>query len=114
LSTLRDLDDDELAKVRPMVNPEYEILVDREYVCCRLDGTTKPRKLFRMTQENLATFNLFTGQRDLAEIGAQLARQMSWETNDGFVYARDLFLALVDRLVCIPRDPPELPGLLEQ
>ena len=33
LSQLRDLDDDRLAKVRPMLNPEYEIVIERDYVC---------------------------------------------------------------------------------
>ena len=114
LSQLRDLDDDQLAKVRPALNPDYEIVVEHEYICCRAPGVEGTRKLFRMTKENLATYNQFTGQRSLAEIGAQVARQMGWDEADGYIYARDLFLDLVDRLVCIPRDPPELPGLLDE
>jgi len=107
------MDDEQLAEIKPILNPQYEILVEQNYICCRLDGTSKTRQLFRMTRENLATFNQFTGKRTLAEIGAQLARQMGWEESDGFAYARNLFLALVDRLVCVPRDPPELPSLLD-
>jgi hypothetical protein len=114
LAALRDLDDEQLAKIRPMLNPDYEILVEQDVVCCRAKGVTETRPLFRMKQENLTTFNQFIGQRTLAEIGAQLAQQMGWEQAEGFCYARDLFLDLVDRLVCVPRDPPELPGWVDE
>jgi len=114
LAQLRNLSDEQLARVRPMVNPDYEIFVDQDFVCCRARETERTRKLFRMTREALATFNKFTGQRDLAEIGAQLGQQMEWEEEKGLAYAKDLFLDLVDRLVCIPRDPPELPGILDE
>jgi len=114
LSELRDLSADQLAKVRPMVNPEYEIFVDQDHVCCRAKGTESTRKLFAMEKANLVTFNHFNGQHELGEIGTRLGQEMGWDESEGFAYARDLFLALVERLVCIPRDPPELASLLEE
>lgn len=114
LSQLRELPDDQLARIRPILNPEYEIFVDQDYICCRARETEIARKLFQMKRESLATFNQFTGQHNLAEIGARLAKQMGWDEARGFAYARDLFLDLVDRLVCVPRDPPDLADLLAE
>ncbi|MBN1933370.1 MAG: hypothetical protein JW934_01830 [Anaerolineae bacterium] len=114
LSQLRDLPDDQLAQVRPTLNPDYEIFVDQDFVCCRVRETGATRKLFQMKRESLAAFNQFTGRHTLTEIGAQLAQQMEWDEAAGFAYARDLFLALVDRLVCVPRDPPDIAGLLDE
>ena len=108
LSELGDLPDDQLAQVRPIVNPEYEIFVDGNYVCCKARETERTRQLFVMKRENLATFNLFNGRYTLGQIGARLAQVMGWEEGRGFAYARDLFLALVERMVCVPRDPPPL------
>jgi hypothetical protein len=107
LSELHDLPDEQLAQVRPVVNPEYEIFVDRDYVCCRARGTERTRKLFAMKKENLVTFNQFNGRQDLGQIGVRLAQEMGWDECQGCAYARELFLALVDRLVCFPRDPLE-------
>jgi hypothetical protein len=96
-----------LAQIRPIVNPQYEILVDGDHVCCRSRETKAVRKLFVMKKENLVTFNQFDGRRNLGEIGVRLAQEMGWDEDDGFAHARDLFLDLVDRLVCVPRDPVE-------
>jgi len=104
LSELRDLPDEQLARIRPIANPEYEILVEEDHVCCRRKGMDKVRKLFRMTPENLATWNQFNGQRCLDEIGARLACEMGWEPELGYAYAREFFLALAERLACIPQD----------
>jgi len=106
LSALHTLPDDQLAMTRPIVNPDYEIYPEDDYIYCRLRGTAKTRKLFKMEKETLMTFNQFNGQHDLREIGARLACEMGWDEAEGFAYARYLFLALVDRLVCIPRAPP--------
>jgi hypothetical protein len=104
LSELRDLPDEQLAEMRPMVNPQYEILIEGEYVCCRPRGMDKVRRLFTMEPENLVTFNQFDGRHRLDEVGGQLAREMGWEADQGFAYAKALFVALAERLVCIPQD----------
>ena len=108
LAGLHTLPDGQLAAIRPIVNPDYEIYADEDYICCRLRETTKTRRLFKMEKEALMTFNQFNGQHNLREIGERLAREMGWDEREGFAYARYLFLALVDRLVCIPRDPPPI------
>lgn len=109
LSELGDLTDEQLAQVRPTVNPEYELFPDGEYICCKLKEGEATRKLFRMKKENLLAFNHFSGRYTLGEIGDRLAQQMGWDEAQGFAYARDLFLALVERMVCVPKDPPPLP-----
>jgi hypothetical protein len=109
LSQLHELSDERLAKVRPTLNPEYEICVDQDYVCCRHRQMEVTHRLFQMERENLITLNQFNGQHNLGEIAAQLARQMDWDQNKAFTFTRNLFLSLVDLLICIPRDPPELP-----
>lgn len=108
LSDLGSLPDDQLAQIKPAVNPDYEIFVDRGHVCGRSKRTQATLKLFPMEKEYLAAFNLFNGRLNLGEIGARLSQEMGWDEAEGFAQARDLFLSLVRRLVCVPQNPPEL------
>ena len=105
LAELGTLPDEQLAQIRPIINPEYEICVENEYVCCRLKGSETTRQLFQMNKANLLTFNLFNGQHSLTEIGTCLSEQMGWDQDQGFGFAKELFVALVERMVCVPRDP---------
>jgi hypothetical protein len=108
LSDLTKLSDDQLSHIKPIVNPDYETFVDQGYICSRFKRTKAARRLFPMEKGNLAVFNLFNGQHSLGEIGERVSREMGWDKARGFAHARDLFLFLVSRLVCIPKDPPEL------
>ena len=107
LSDLSALPDDQLALISPIVNPDCEIFVDQGHVCSRFKRTQAAQQLFPMEREYLAAFNLFNGQYTLGEIGVRLSQEMGWEEARGFAHARDLFLSLVRRLVCVPKDPPE-------
>jgi hypothetical protein len=109
LAGLSELPDERLAPIRPIVNPQYEILVEGEYVCCRAREKGETRRLFGTQKENVFAFNHFNGQHTLGTIGARLAQEMGWEEAQGFAHARDLFLALVERLVCVPEGPLGLP-----
>jgi len=42
----------------------------------------------------------------LGEIGQAVSQEMDWDEARGFAHARDLFLSLASRQVCIPRDAP--------
>jgi hypothetical protein len=107
LSELGELPDEQLALVRPILNPACEILVEEDWVCAKHRGAGTPIKLFSLDQEaNLAVFNLFGGQLSLGDIGQQLAQEMGWEPARGFDHARGLFLSLASRRVCLPKDPP--------
>jgi hypothetical protein len=108
LSELGSLPDDQLAQVRPVLNPDCEILVDQGYVCSRRKKTEATLKLFPAEKENLVVFNMFNGRHDLGEIGSHLAQEMGWDDARAFAHARDLFLSMVQRAVCVPRDPLEL------
>ena len=107
LSELGSLPDDQLAQVRPIVNPDCEIFVDQGHVWTRFKKTEATVKLFPPRKENLVAFNLFNGRHRLGEIGSLLAQEMGWDEVRAFAHARDLFLSLVSRLVCVPRDPPD-------
>jgi hypothetical protein len=106
LSELGSLPDDQLAQVRPIVNPDCEIFVDQGHVWSRFKKTEATVKLFPLKPENLAAFNLFNGRHRLGEIGECLSQEMGWDEVTSFAHVRDLFLSLVSRLVCVPKDPP--------
>lgn len=105
LAELGTLPDEQLAQIKPIINPEYEICVENEYVCCRLQGAQTTRQLFQMNKANLLTFNLFNGQHNLTEISRCLSEQMGWDQDQGFAFAKAFFTALVERMVCVPQDP---------
>ena len=73
LSELGSLPDDQLAQVRPMVNPEHEIFVDQGQVCSRARKTGATLVLFPMDRENLAVFNLFDGRHSLVATSVTVA-----------------------------------------
>jgi hypothetical protein len=108
LSELGSLPDSQLAQIKPIVNPEYEIFMDQGHVCSRSRRTEATLKLFPIEKENLVVFNMFNGRHSLAEIGERLSQEMSWDEAKGFEHARDLFLSLISHLVCVPKDPLEL------
>jgi hypothetical protein len=109
LSELEALPDDQLARVTPVVNPAYEILVEEDCVWGKHKRTGTAFRLFSVEErENLITFNLFNGIHSLGEAGRLLSQEMGWEEALGFRHARELFLSLVSHLVCLPKDPPIL------
>jgi hypothetical protein len=111
LEDLGRLPDDVLARIRPMVHPACEIFVDGEYVCSRSRQKAEAVKLFRNDDTvNGAALGMFDGERTLGEVGACLAEARGQEEAWGFARARELFLALANSLICIPRDPLELGG----
>lgn len=110
LSELGRLPDDQLARVKPVVHPDCEIFPDQEHLWSRGKQTGVTLKLYPAERENVLALELFDGQHDLGEIGERLAREMGWDQARGFAHARDLFLSLVSRLVCVPKDPLDLDG----
>jgi len=111
LSELGSLPDHQLAQVRPIVNQDYEIFVDGGHVWARYRLKEQaPLKLFSVGEkESRVAFNLFDGRHSLGEIGRRLAQEMEWGENRAFAHARDLFLSLVEPMVCVPKNPLE-PG----
>jgi hypothetical protein len=108
LSELESLPDGQLASIKPIINPAFEIGVDAEHVLARYKKTGATVSLFAVDETAaLTAFNLFDGRHTLDEAGARVADQMDWDKGVGFAYARNLFLQLVENLVCIPKDPPQ-------
>jgi hypothetical protein len=105
LSELGSLPDDQLAQVRPIMNPDHEIFVDQGHVWSKCEKTETTLKLFPVEKENLAAFDLFDGRHTLGEISERLSQEMGWGEARGFAHVRDLFLSLVSRLVCVPGNP---------
>ena len=112
LSELGSLPDHQLAEVRPIVNPDCEILVGQGYVWSRPkekgEKTEATLKLFPTEKENMVVFNMFNGRHNLGEIGSHLAQEMGWDKARSFAHARDLFLSLVQHVVCVPKKPLEI------
>lgn len=107
LSELQSLPDEQLAAIKPVLNPAYEISVEAEDVLARYKPTDATVPLFTVTDTaTLAAFNLFDGRHTLGEVGARLADQMDWDEAKGFAYTRDLFLRLVQDLIFVPKDAP--------
>lgn len=110
LEDLDGLPDQEMAKIRPRVHPACEIFVEGDYIWGRSRQNKAAVRLFRSDDgPNWMALAMFDGQRTLGEIGACLAEALDQDESWGFSHARDLFLSLANRLICIPKDPPE-PG----
>ncbi len=109
LSALGSMPDEQLAQVRPVVSDDCEILVDQGHVCARYKSKEQPPiRLFSVEEEgNRMAFNMFDGQHTLSEIDSRLAQEMGWDEPMAFTHVRDLFLTLVERAVCHPKDPPK-------
>ncbi len=109
LSELASLPDEQLAKIKPLLNPAYEIQVEDEQVLARHKDTGLTVPMFATDErEALMAFDLFDGQHTIEQAGALLSGHMEWDKEAGFAYARDLFLRLVEDVVCVPKDPPRL------
>lgn len=109
LAELGSLPDDELALIKPIVNPAFEIYVENDWIWSRYKETGAAIQLFSVEERaSLVTFNLFNGIHNLDQIGRLLSEELGWDEAEGFAYARELFLSLVSHLVCIPKEPPSL------
>ena len=105
LDELADLPDEAMAQIKPVLNPEYEILLRDDAVWWRHRETAIERELFATVPENVVAFNLFDGRHSLEHIGRQLAQEMGWEEAHAYAHARDLFLTLFATLVFVPANP---------
>lgn len=106
LTELGSLPDDQLAQIKPIVNPDCEIFLEEGHIYSKSRKTGATLKLFPAEKENLAAFNLFDGRHDLGEIARRLAQEMGWDEERAFAHARNLFLFLVQHVVCVPKEPP--------
>lgn len=107
LSELGSLPDQKLALLKPIVNPDYEIVVEEDCVWGRYRSTGATIRLFDLEERaSLLAFNMIDGKHSLGQIGRHLALEMGWAEARGFAYARDLFLFAASRLVCVPKNPP--------
>jgi hypothetical protein len=109
LSELSHLPADQLARIVPIMNPDYEILVEHDHVWGRRKMSQAAQPLFLMTPENLTVFNLFNGRHSLAEISELAAQDLKWDKAQTFTLAADLFLSLVSHLACLPKNIIDVP-----
>ncbi|MFQ5611368.1 MAG: hypothetical protein ACE5H9_04465 [Anaerolineae bacterium] len=110
LAELGRLSDDQLARVIPTMNPDYEIHLEQGGLRARHKQSGQEFKGFMLDEEKQLVFNLFNGQNTLAEIAWQLSQDLGWEKARAFACARELFLALVDHLLCQPGNLLEQDG----
>lgn len=107
LSELTSLPDERLADITPVLNPAFAIEAEGEKVWARYLETGATVPLFAADDDAAwMTFNLFDGRHTIQEAGIRLADRMGWDKDAGFAHAKDLFLQLVENLVCVPKDPP--------
>jgi len=105
LADLWELPDDMLAQIMPVVLPDVEIIVTEQHVSARRQDKDEINPLFDCEPANMFVFNRFNGQATIGQIGKELAAEMSWDEEEGFVYAKNLFLQLVRMRVCVPSNP---------
>ena len=106
LSELGDWPDARLAQIRPVVHPLCEIYVDEGSVYGRHKDVGVSVELFPLDQaEDRLTLGMFDGNHTLRQVGTRLSEAMAWDDARAFAHARDLFLSLAGRMICIPRDP---------
>jgi hypothetical protein len=106
LSELGHLPDVHLARIKPVIHPLCEIYVDDGSVCSRYKDTGASVELFPLAQvEDRVTLGMFDGGHTLHEVGIRLSQALAWDEARAFAHARDLFLSLAERMICIPSDP---------
>ena len=105
LADLWKLPDEVLAQIMPMVLPDVEIIVTEQRVRARRRGQDEVTFLFDCETAKMFVFNRFNGMTTIGHIGSELAAEMSWDEQEGFTYAKDLFLRLVRMNVCVPSNP---------
>ena len=105
LTEIGTLPDEQLAQIKPIVNPACEIFVDAGYVWARFKQADKVYRLFSTEQKNLTVFNMFNGRNTLETISQRLAQDPAWEEASAFAHVKTLFVSLVNRLVCLPENP---------
>ncbi|MBN1201616.1 MAG: hypothetical protein JXJ20_07150 [Anaerolineae bacterium] len=108
LTDLGKLPDEEIALIKPVINPQYQVFTERGHVCARHKETGSSLQLFAMQQANLEVFNRINGQITLGEIGAQVAQELDWDEDAAFEHVKELFLSLAVHLVCVPKNTPDL------
>lgn len=109
LSDLASLPDEELARVRPAVHRACDIFVDGDQVWSHCRETGDRVCLFPTADTaSSAALGMFDGHHTLGQVGKRLAQTLDWDEARAFAHARDLFLRLAERLICLPRDPAKL------
>ena len=109
ISELGSLPDEQLAAVRPVVNPDYEIRLDQGQVWAIYKLREQPPlALFSMEEtEKLSAFNMFNGNHTLGEIARRIAQELGEDEAAAFGHLREFFLSLAKSMVCLPREPDE-------
>lgn len=106
IADLANLPDEQLAVIRPVINPDFQIRVVDGHVCSQLKNQEDAplRSHFPTTPENLAVFNGINGELTLREIAVLAAAALAWEEDRAFDHVRAVFLALADHMVAVPQN----------
>lgn len=105
LADLDKLPDEQLARLHPRIHPTCRICIQQGYVWAQWNSGNAVPLFPSERREGLLTLNLCDGQHTLGEIGRFVAHQTGWDEARGFAYARELFLSLASRMICIPKEP---------
>lgn len=105
LADLDQLPNEQLARLHPRIHPTCRFHIDQGYVWSRWNSGSAVRLFPIERREDLLILNLCDGQHTLDEIGRLVAQEMGWDEARGVAHARELFLSLASRLICIPTEP---------
>ena len=105
LSEIKNLPDEKVSRIMPMILENYEVIVDESEIRIYDHKGEKTIQTFPLEPAGVLTLRMFDGATPLGEISRQLADKMGWQEEQGYEYAKALFLTLVDLIVCVPSNP---------
>ena len=110
LAELPNLPEESMSLLMPRILAPWTIDADGEWLQARDPGTGQSIDLLPVEEGHLAAVKRFDGRTSLGSVGKSVAADMGWPDEEGFALARDLFLVLVGRRICLPGNAPEPQG----
>jgi hypothetical protein len=106
LSALSELPHEQFRTIIPTLNPSYEILVRDEVVHAHNRHNEEEIALFPVQSDALIIFNEFNGLQAIGAIAQNLARQRRVDVEVVYPIVRQVFLALANSNIFLPKEPP--------
>jgi hypothetical protein len=99
-----------MSELIPRILSPWTIDVEGKGLRARNLETGESIELLPSTAENLVAVKQFDGRTSLGAAGKGIAADLGWPDEEGFALARDLFLNLVGRRICLPGNAPKPRG----
>lgn len=103
LSELSDCPQHVLSRIKPILLPGAQAAVSKQQVTTRYEQVKTVVSVEHPDQATKFLIDrIYDGQKTIGQLTSELAANMSWDEQQSFGCARDLFLKLVKAGVCIP------------